>query len=623
MHASFSLQALSFLGTVNTMSKKHPAQAKSDQNQPPIKGFDPIAFSTAMLEAYDKARPILERSIEKATQKDVMNQNLDPLNVNPIMGKLFEEWINNPDKIIDKQTEYWNKWIDIWHESSMKMLGENAPKMHTTPTSFDRRFKDEDWDNSAIFEFIKKSYLMTCDWVDDTINTTETLNQKDKEKLLFTAKLYTNALSPSNFAITNPQVLKETLNTGGKNLIKGFENLIHDLQRGDGELSISATDYNAFKVGENLAITKGAVIMRNDMMELIQYTPTTQKAHKRPLLIVPPWINKYYILDMRPDNSFIKWAVEQGHSVFTISWVNPDASYANKMFEDYMKDGILAAIDKICDITGELDVNAVGYCLGGTLLAITMAYLAEKRQSNKIASATFLTTLLDFEQAGELKLFLDEEQIEMIDKVMQASGVFEGKNLQHTFKLLRSNDLIWSFVVNNYLMGREPFPFDLLYWNDDSTNMPANMQSFYLKNMYRDNKLAQKGGISIDGVKIDLKSIKTPSYMLSTREDHIAPWKATYQNTNLLGGKTTFTLAASGHIAGVINPPAKEKYCYWSNNLNPKDAEKWLENSSEHAGSWWPHWEDWMKLYTGPKVKAREIKDALESAPGTYVKKTA
>lgn len=629
MHASFSLHSHKNLGSVNDMSKStnaKPAMSEDKNSKAPIKPFDPIAFSAAMMEAYEKARPVIEYSMEKAANQDLMNQNLDPLNVNPIMSEFMNNWMNNPEKLIDQQTKYWDKWLDIWHQSTMKFLrekGESLPLPQITTPKGDRRFKDEDWDNNALFDFIKQSYLMTCSWVDEMIENTEGLSKKDKEKLSFTAKLYTNALSPSNFALTNPQVLKETLNTGGKNLIKGFENMVEDLRRGDGTLSISATDYSAFKVGKNIAVTQGAVIYKNEMMELIQYAPLTEKAFKRPLLIVPPWINKYYILDLKPENSFIKWAVEQGHSVFVISWVNPDATLANKGFEDYMIQGVLAAMDQIKAITGEPDINAVGYCLGGTLLAMTLSHLQEKRQSNRIASATFLTTLLDFDEAGELKLFLEPKQIEMIEKTMQATGLFEGKNLQHTFKLLRSNDLIWSFVVNNYLMGKEPFPFDLLYWNDDSTNMPAAMQSFYLKNMYRDNKLTQKGAIKIADTPIDLKAVKTPSYILSTKEDHIAPWKATYQNMNLLGGKNRFTLAASGHIAGVINPPQKNKYCFWSSDLTPKKPEEWLKKAEEQSGSWWPHWQKWMKLYTGPKVEARAIQNPLTPAPGKYVKKKA
>jgi polyhydroxyalkanoate synthase len=421
--------------------------------------------------------------------------------------------------------------------------------------------------------------------MDKTVRSTDGLEKGKKEKLAFYTKLFADALSPTNFLLTNPEVLKETLKTGGENLVKGLENLVSDLERGNGELKISTTDYDAFELGRNIATTPGKVVYQNDLIQLIQYEPLTEQVTKRPLLIIPPWINKYYILDLREDNSLIRWAVEQGQTVFAVSWVNPDAKLAQKRFEDYMQEGILDALDTIQNITGEPDCNVVGYCLGGTLLAITLAFLAEKGQSDKIASATFLTTLLDFENSGDLKLFMDDEQLELMDREMAEKGVLEAKNLQKTFSLLRSNDLIWSFVVNNYLMGKEPFPFDLLYWNDDSTNMPAAMHSFYLRKMYRDNELTEPDGIEMFGTRIDLAKIRTPAYFLSTREDHIAPWKATYAGTKLINSESvTFTLAASGHIAGIVNSPAKKKYCYWTSSkvtderrmAGTREARGWL-----------------------------------------------
>ena len=469
--------------------------------------------------------------MEKAAEQDVLAKNFDPLGVKPLFAELAEKWMHDPEKFWDLQRGYWEKSLEIWHRANLKLLGKDAEPVVKLAKG-DHRFKDEDWANNAAFDFIKQSYLLTCATVDKAIRETDGLDQNKKDKLAFTAQLYANAMSPSNFALTNPQVLKETLSSGGDNLVKGFQNLVKDLQRGDGELAISTTNYEQFTVGENIATTKGAVVYENDLIQLIQYEASTDTVHKRPMLIVPPWINKYYILDLRPENSYIKWAVEQGHTVFVISWVNPGPQMANTGFEDYMKDGVLAAMDAIKQATGEADVNTVGYCLGGTLLSMTLAYLQAKGQEERVASATFLTTLLDFENAGELKLFLDGDQIETLTKEMAEKGIFEAKALQQTFKLLRSNDLIWSFVVNNYLMGKEPFPFDLLYWNDDSTNMPAAMQSFYLRNMYGANALAQKGGITIDDVKIDLSTIKTPAYFLSTREDHIAPWQATIKGHN-------------------------------------------------------------------------------------------
>jgi polyhydroxyalkanoate synthase len=587
--------------------------------------YDPLALSKAMMKAYEKAMPVFEKFFQNAANagnNESLSKNFDPLGVNPLYAEFMEKLAEDPDKFWELQKGYWGNWFEIWRNTGLKAMGEESTSI-ISPEKGDRRFAHEDWQKIAVFDFIKQSYLLTCNYIDKTIRETEGLDKAKRDKLAFTAQLYANAMSPSNFAMTNPAVLEETFKSGGENLVKGFENLIKDIERGKGELSISATDYTAFKVGENIATTKGAVVYQNELMQLIQYEPTTDKVFKRPMLIIPPWINKYYILDMRPENSYIQWAVDQGHTVFVISWVNPGKELAAKRFEDYMHEGILAACDAIENATGEKDINAVGYCLGGTLLATTLAYLQAKGKADRIASTTFLTTLVDFEDAGDLKMFLDDAQIEALEINMNKTGLFDAKILQQTFKLLRSNDLIWSFVVNNYLLGKEPFPFDLLYWNDDSTNMPAAMQSFYLKNMYRDNKLAQPQGIEIDGVKIDLSKIKTPAYFLSTREDHIAPWQATYAGTQLTSGENTFTLAASGHIAGVVNPPAKGKYCYWTNNKLPENSEKWLENASETQGSWWPHWQEWLAPRSGEKVPARKIGKSIEPAPGSYVKKIA
>ena len=608
--------------TMKKDDKKDSAKQrqKSAAFEGDVKLPDPIAFSRALIDAYERARPVLENFIEK--QSDTYGDfNLDPLNIQGAYAEYIESFWNDPEKFWELQTDYWQKALTLWQESARKFMGEKTEAI-IKPEKGDRRFKAEEWNENALFDFIKQSYLLTCEWMDKSIRNAQGLTKEQKEKLAFASKLYTSALSPSNFAMTNPEVIKETIRTGGDNLIRGFENLVEDLQRGNGELKISTTDYEAFKLGENIATTPGSVIYQNDLMQLIQYEPATENVYKRPLLIVPPWINKYYILDLREDNSFIKWAVEQGHTVFVISWVNPDRQLAQKRFEDYMQEGIIAALDEIKKITGEPDCNAVGYCLGGTLLSITLAYLAAHKQQDRIASATFLTTLTDFAHAGDMKLFMDDEQLKLMDRHMSESGVLEAKQLQKTFSLLRANDMIWSFVVNNYLMGKEPFPFDLLYWNDDSTNMPAAMHSFYLRKLYRDNLLVKPGGIEMDGTPIDLGKIKTPAYFLSTREDHIAPWQATYEGVNNFGGPKQFTLAASGHIAGVINHPGKNKYCYWSSSQTPKKPHAWMESAKEHKGSWWPHWQKWMKDFTGEKTDARKIipKTVIEPAPGSYVK---
>lgn len=610
------------------MSKgKNPKKSLLNNNQKAIQKQletlpDPTLLSQALMNAYQKSQPMFMDMIKDLQNTPIQNNfkdlNPDPMNIAGASTNFMTSMATNPVKFWQTQMEYSQKQAQLWQSSIEKLMGSEVEPV-ITPEKGDKRFKADSWSDSVFFDFIKQYYLLACDFMQESIHNTQGLTEQEKKKLAFTGKLMMDAISPSNFAFTNPEVLQETLRTGGENLVRGLEHIQQDLERGHGNLKISTTDYNAFTLGENIATTPGHVVYENDLIQLIQYEAQTDKVFKRPLLIVPPWINKYYILDLQPQSSFIRWAVEQGHTVFCISWVNPDAKLAQKGFDTYMYEGIIAALDKIKNITGEDDCNTVGYCIGGTLLATTMAYLAEKKKSKRIASATFLTTLIDFAEAGDMKLFMDNEQINDMIEAMSKQGVQKAQELQQTFSLLRANDLIWSFVVNNYLMGKDPFPFDLLYWNDDSTNMPAAMHSFYLRNMYRDNLLKDVGGIEIDGVKIDVRKIKTPSYFLSTKDDHIAPWKATYETTQLMGGPKTFTLAASGHIAGVINPPSKDKYCFWSAAKTPETPEGWLESAKETAGSWWPHWQKWIKTHAGTKIKAREVQEPIEPAPGRYV----
>jgi polyhydroxyalkanoate synthase len=587
---------------------------------------NPLALSQALTSAYERSQPLFQKIAERLSQsmsfKAAEPINPDPMNIGGAFTDLVTGMATNPYKFLALQIDHSQKLTSLMQNCQKKFFGESVDDV-IAPEKGDRRFRSPEWSESVFFDFIKQYYLLACDFVEQSIEKTEGLSDQKKEKLSFVSKLFMDALSPSNFIMTNPEVLKETIETGGENLVKGLENLNKDLERGQGELKISTTNYDAFKLGKNIATTPGAVVFENDLIQLIQYKPSTAKSYKRPLLVIPPWINKYYILDLKPESSYIKWAVDQGHTVFCISWVNPDQKLADKSFADYMKEGVLASLDEIEHITGEYDVNAVGYCLGGTLLATTMAYLKAKKQSTRIASATFLTTLLDFEKAGDMKLFMDESQIEAMEKSMQRKGVLEARELQKTFSLLRANDLIWSFVVNNYLMGKEPFPFDLLYWNDDSTNMPAAMHSYYLKNMYRDNRLVTPGALEMDGVKIDLTTIDTPCYFLSTRDDHIAPWEATYRGVQLMSGPKTFTLAASGHIAGIINPPTNNKYCYWTEDGTPENPKDWMENAVETAGSWWPHWNNWISKFAGEQMSARKLKKTIEPAPGRYVQKSA
>lgn len=577
---------------------------------------DPVALAQALRHVYERALPAIQQFWTKAEQ-DMAGHPVGLQKMGEIYGEFLEKLSQDPEKFWDMQAAYWGEWAKLWQESARKLMGEEAQAV-IQPAAGDRRFRNEVWQENAVFDFIKQSYLLTCRWMDESVRRMEGLDGDKKDRLAFYNRLFTDALAPTNFALTNPDVIEETLRTGGENLVKGLENLVGDLERGNGSLKISTTDYNAFTLGGNIAVTPGSVIYQNDLMQLIQYEPSTEKVFKRPLLIVPPWINKYYILDLKPENSFIKWAVSQGHTVFVVSWVNPDGALAEKRFEDYMREGILEPLSVIRKITGQPDCNVIGYCLGGTLLTITLAWLAAKDRAHEIASATCLTTLIDFSDAGELKLFTGEDQLAAMDKDMSEKGVLEAKNLQRTFSLLRANDLIWSFVINNYLMGKEPFPFDLLYWNDDSTNMPAAMHGFYLRAMYRDNLLTKAGGIAMFGTPIDVRSIKTPAYFLSAREDHIAPWKATYAGAKLYQGDVRFTLAASGHIAGVINPPGKQKYAYWTGGDTEATPDEWLKHAKQTDGSWWPHWQSWIAAFGNGETTSRPVENALEPAPGRY-----
>ncbi len=543
------------------------------------------------------------------------------------IGQAFLEMtaamMKDPARLAEAQASLWNDYMKLWLSAAKKMSGAEVEPV-IEPAPGDRRFRDQAWSENEVFDYLKQSYLLTANWLQDTVHGVEGLDDKTARKVDFYTRQYVNALSPGNFAATNPQVINATVESGGENLIDGLNNLLGDLERGKGKLNISMTDNSAFEVGRNVATSPGKVVWRNDLVEMIQYTPGTKKVRKTPLLIITPWINKFYILDLRPENSLIKWMVDQGHTVFVTSWVNPDARLAEKSFEDYMLDGILELLEAIKSATGQAQVNAVGYCIGGTLLAATLAYMTAKKD-NRIKSATFLAAMVDFTDPGDLGIFVDSEQLADLDQKMTERGYLDGSEMSATFNMMRDNDLIWSFVINNYLMGKEPLPFDLLYWNSDSTRLPAAMHRFYLRNMYLDNKLAQPGGITLDGIEIDLRTIKTPVYQLSCREDHIAPWKSTYAATALYSGPMRFVLAASGHIAGVVNPPVKKKYCYWTNDKLLSDPEDWLQQASSHDGSWWPDWDKWVNKYAGKKDTAArqpgkgKLK-ALEDAPGSYVK---
>ncbi len=527
----------------------------------------------------------------------------------------------NPQHIAEAQMNMFWDYARLWQNSWLQMMGQK-PKPVAVPGQGDNRFRHDDWENHFLFDYIKQSYLIAARHIHQGVSKVEHLPHDARKKVDFFTRQYIDALSPSNFALTNPEVVRETLNSGGQNLLRGLNNLLADIERGEGELRISMTDPKAFTLGKNIATTPGKVVYQNQLMQLIQYQPSTEKVYKRPLLIIPPWINKYYILDLREKNSFIKWAVDLGHTVFVISWVNPGTQYAGKSFEDYLREGPYDALDAIEQATGESEANVIGYCLGGTLLGAALGVMAAKHDK-RAASATFFVSLLDFSIPGELGVFIDEKQVENLERRMNERGYLEGSEMAGTFNMLRSNDLIWSFVVNNYLMGKDPFPFDLLYWNSDSTRMPAKMHSFYLRNMYLANKLKDPGGITLDGVPIDIRKIKIPTYFISTAEDHIAPWKSVYKGARVLSGPVRFVLGGSGHIAGIVNPPAANKYCYWTNDELVEDEQAWLDAATRHEGSWWHDWQTWIDAHNGSvKVAARvpgggKLK-VIEDAPGSY-----
>lgn len=556
-----------------------------------------------------------------ATPEDAQGAMQDAFSIGQTFMEFAGQMAANPAKFMEAQTTLWTQYANLWQSTMARMAGQEAAPV-TAPEPGDRRFKDQEWSDNVVFDYIKQSYLLTSGWLKEQAYDAEGLDEHTAHRIDFYTRQFVDAMSPTNFFATNPQVLRETIECRGENLLHGLSNMLNDLEKGHGSLRISQTDMDAFEVGGNIAVTEGKVVYQNDLMQLLHYAPLTETQFDKPLLIVPPWINKFYILDLKPENSFIRWATEQGHSVYVISWVNPTGDLRDKDFSSYMLEGPLAAVEAIKQDVGAETVNAIGYCLGGTLLASTLAYAAEHKIEN-FASATFFTTLVDFERGGELTVFVDEEQIQGIERKMAKDGYMDGADMAMTFNSLRSNDLIWSFVVSNYLLGKDPFPFDLLYWNSDSTRLPEAMHSFYLRKMYQQNKLKEPGGVEMNGTPIDLRNIKTPTYFVAAKEDHIAPADAVYQGTKLFRSPVKYVLAASGHIAGVVNPPPPEKYGYWTNKKRPESLEEWFDTSTETKGSWWPDWQKWIARKAGKKVPARIPGEgglkAIEAAPGSYV----
>jgi polyhydroxyalkanoate synthase len=538
------------------------------------------------------------------------------------LGQVAEYWLSDPQRAVEVQASLGKAYLELWGTSAKRLAGEPAPPV-AEPDPRDKRFADPEWSSNQYYDFLKQAYLLTTQWAERLVKNAE-LDEHTRRKAEFYVKQIGNAISPSNFVLTNPELMRATFESNAENLARGMSMLAEDIAAGNGSLKIRQSDASKFAIGVNMAMTPGKVIYQNELMQLIQYSPTTETVVKRPLLIIPPWINKFYILDLNAEKSFIKWCVDQGLTVFVISWVNPTAELATRGFEDYMREGPLAALDVIKQATGEDEVNAIGYCVGGTLMAVTLAWMAA-RGDKRIASATFFAAQVDFTHAGDLMVFVDEAQLATLEKNMAEKGYLAGSKMANAFNMLRSNDLIWPYVISNYLKGQQPYPFDLLYWNSDSTRMPAANHSFYLRNCYLENKLS-KGQMVIDNQRLDLGDVTIPVYNLATREDHIAPAKSAFLGSKFFGGPVKFVLAGSGHIAGVVNPPGKVKYQYWTGDAPVGNIEHWMEKATEHPGSWWPDWIDWIKQQDGETVPARKPGGGklkpIEDAPGSYVKVT-
>ena len=533
------------------------------------------------------------------------------------MSKITEYWMSDPRRTLEAQTHLMSGVFNAWSRTLTRMSGMETDE----PQRKEKRFAHEDWQRNPFFDFLRQVYFITTDWAEKMVNDAEGLDEHTRHKAAFYMKQITAALSPANFIATNPELYQETIASSGENLVKGMAMLAEDIRAGGGELRLRQTDASKFAVGVNMALTPGKVIAQNDICQVIQYEPATDKVLKRPLMICPPWINKFYILDLNPQKSFIKWCVEQGHTVFVISWVNPDERHRDKDWAAYAREGIDFTLETIEKATGEKEVNAIGYCVGGTLLAATLA-LHAKEKNRRIRTATLFTTQVDFTHAGDLKVFIDEDQFALLTEQMKRVGYLEGSRMATAFNMLRASELIWPYVVNNYLKGQMPMPFDLLYWNSDSTRMAAANHAFYLRNCYLDNTLA-RGEMELDGKKLSLKDIKIPIYNLATREDHIAPPRSVFVGSQLFGGPVDYVLSGSGHIAGVVNPPDKHKYQFWTGEKPQGEYEEWVKNATETSGSWWPHWQSWSEAHddrqTEPRKPGGKALNAIEDAPGTYV----
>jgi polyhydroxyalkanoate synthase subunit PhaC len=585
---------------------------------------DPDAFARNMVRLVEEGSKAWSVLLERSGKMGGSYGPSSEVNeASHIVGEIVRQWVADPVRAAESQGDLFRGYMDVWNNTVRRMMGEEVDDV-AKPEPGDARFKDPEWTSNPYFDFWKQAYLVTSHWAEKVLDDTQGLDERTRQRAEYYFRQVASAFSPSNFPVTNPEVMRETFQSNGENLVKGVNNLLTDLEASGDLLKISQTDTSAFEVGRNLAMTPGKVIFQNEILQLIQYTPSTPKVREVPLLIVPPWINKFYILDLTEQKSFIKYIVSQGFTVFIVSWVNPDERLAHKTFEDYMRDGIHAATDAVQRETGVKKINVVGYCVGGTLLATTLAYDAATGRDN-YKSATFFAAQADFTKAGDLLLFIDEAQLKSLEEMMAERGYLDGSRMATVFNMLRPRDLIWPYIVNNYMLGKKPFPFDLLYWNQDSTRMPPANHNFYLREFYKDNKLA-KGELKIGGVRLDMSKVTLPVYELAAREDHIAPARSVFISSRLFSGPIEYVMAGSGHIAGVINPPVEgkpPKYQFWTNPDRVDTLDEWVEGARETPGSWWPHWMGWLKKQSGGQIAPREpgaTLGVIEDAPGSYVR---
>ncbi|TPN33118.1 class I poly(R)-hydroxyalkanoic acid synthase [Mesorhizobium sp. B2-3-3] len=584
---------------------------------------DPERFALNMARMVEQAGKAASAWAEPRERGEVRDHVAEPVvDMVKTFSKLSEYWLADPQRALEAQTRLFAGYMTVW-ANAIQRVSPNAEGADDAvkPELGDKRFQDPEWGRNAFFDFLKQAYLVTSRWASELVEHAEGLDEHTRHKASFYVKQVSNAISPSNFILTNPELFRETVASNGENLVRGMKMLAEDIAAGKGDLKLRQADYSPFEIGKNIATTPGKVVGRSDVAEIIQYEPATETVLKRPLLICPPWINKFYILDLNPQKSFIRWAIEQGHTVFVISWINPDERHGAKNWEAYIREGLQYGLDTIEKAIGERDVNAIGYCVGGTLLAAALALMA-KEGDDRIKSATFFTTQVDFTYAGDLKVFVDEEQVAAVEKSMNEKGYLDGTKMATAFNMLRSGDLIWPYVVNNYMRGKEPLPFDLLYWNADSTRMAAANHSFYLRNCYLENNLS-RGTMELAGHTVSLGDVTIPIYNLASREDHIAPALSVFLGSKYFGGKVEYVMAGSGHIAGVVNPPASNKYQYWTGGAPIGDFDQWIARATDHPGSWWPHWQSWIEAKDNTRVPARKPgkhMKTLGDAPGTYVK---